>query len=77
MVKEKLCIYVVEIRRVGGRVMAVVFVFEEDMLRLICGYLWLCAWVTLMDAWVGILMDLMRFMDIIVYVRGIWREEPY
>ena len=76
MVKEKLCIYVVKIRRVGGRVMAVVLVFEEDMLRLICGYLWLCAWVTLMDAWVGILMDLMRFMDIIVYVRGIWKEEP-
>ena len=36
MVKEELCEKVVEVRRVSGRVMTVV-VFEEDVLRLICG----------------------------------------
>ena len=37
MVKEKLCEKLVEVRRVCDRVMTVV-VFEEDVLRLICGY---------------------------------------
>ena len=37
MVKEQLCEMVVEVRRVSDRVMTVV-VFEEDVLRLICGY---------------------------------------
>ena len=37
MVKEELCEKVVEVIRVGNRVMTVV-VFEEDVLRLICGY---------------------------------------
>ena len=37
MVKEELCEMVVEVRRVSDRVMSVV-VFEEDVLRLICGY---------------------------------------
>ena len=37
MVKEELCEKVVEVRRVSDRVMTVV-VFEEDVLRLICGY---------------------------------------
>ena len=35
---EKLYEKVVEVRRVSDRVMAVVLVFEEDMLRLILGY---------------------------------------
>ena len=38
MVKEELCENVVEVRRVSDRVMTVVFIFEEDVLRLICGY---------------------------------------
>ena len=37
MVKEELCRKVVEVRRVSDIVMSVV-VFEEDVLRLICGY---------------------------------------
>ena len=37
MVKEELCEKDVEVRRVSGRVIAVVVVFEEDVLRLICG----------------------------------------
>ena len=37
MVKEELCEKVVEVRKVSDRVMTVV-VFEEDVLRLICGY---------------------------------------
>ena len=36
MVKEELC-EVLEIRRVSERVMAVVLVIEEEVLRLICG----------------------------------------
>ena len=38
MVKEELCEKVVEVRMVSDRVMNVVVVFEEDVLRLICGY---------------------------------------
>ena len=38
MVKEELCEKVIEVRRVIDRVMTVVIVFEEDVLRLICGY---------------------------------------
>ena len=38
MVKEELCEKFVEVRRVGNCVMTVVVVFEEDVLRLICGY---------------------------------------
>ena len=38
MVKEELCERVVEVRRVSDRVMTLVDVFEEDVLRLICGY---------------------------------------
>ena len=34
---EELCENVIEVRRLSGRVVAVV-VFEEDVLRLICGY---------------------------------------
>ena len=37
MVKEELCENWVEIRRVSERVMTLV-VFEEDVLRMICGY---------------------------------------
>ena len=37
MVKVELCEKMVEVTRVGDRVMTVV-VFEEDVLRLICGY---------------------------------------
>ena len=37
MVKEQLCEKVAEVRRINDRVMAVV-VFEEDVLRFICGY---------------------------------------
>ena len=37
IVKEELCEKVVEVRMVSDRVMAVV-IFEEDMLRLNCGY---------------------------------------
>ena len=37
IVKEELCDMVVEVRRVSDRVITVV-VFEEDVLRLICGY---------------------------------------
>ena len=37
-VKEDLCEKVVEVRRVSYRVMTVVVVFEEDVLRLICWY---------------------------------------
>ena len=35
---EELCEKVVEVRRVSDRVMTLVVVFEEDVLRLICGY---------------------------------------
>ena len=35
MVKEELCEKVVEVRRVSDRVITV---FEEDVLRLFCGY---------------------------------------
>ena len=38
MVKEELCEKVVEVRRVSDRVMAVVLVFEEYVLRLISRY---------------------------------------
>ena len=38
MVKEELCVKVVEVRRVSDIVMAVVVVFEEDVQRWICGY---------------------------------------
>ena len=38
MVKEELCETVVEVRIVSDRVMTVVDVFEEDVLRLICWY---------------------------------------
>ena len=37
MVQEELCEKVLEVRMVIGRVMTVV-VFEEDVMRLICGY---------------------------------------
>ena len=37
MVKEELCEKVLEVRRICDRVMTLV-VFEEDVLRLICGY---------------------------------------
>ena len=36
--KEELHEKVVEVRRVSDRVKTVVVVFEEDVLRLICGY---------------------------------------
>ena len=36
MVKE-ICEKLVEVKRVSGRVMAFMFDFEEDVLRLICG----------------------------------------
>ena len=38
MVKDDLCKMVVEVRRVGDRVMAVVLFFEENVLILICWY---------------------------------------
>ena len=38
MVKEELCEKVVEVRRVSDSLMTVGVVFEEDVLRLICGY---------------------------------------
>ena len=38
MVMDKLCGKVVEVRRVTDRVMTIVVVLEEDVLRLICGY---------------------------------------
>ena len=38
MVKEELCEKVVEPRRVSDRVMTVVVVFEEDVMRLIGEY---------------------------------------
>ena len=38
VVKEELCEKVVEVRRVSDSVMTVAVVFEEDVLRLICGY---------------------------------------
>ena len=38
MVKDELCEKVVEVRRVSDRLMSVFVVFEEDVLRLICGY---------------------------------------
>ena len=34
----ELCHTVVEIRRVSDRMMAIVLVYEENVLRLICGY---------------------------------------
>ena len=36
--KEELCKKVVEVRRVSDRVKVVVLVFEEDVMRLICGF---------------------------------------
>ena len=38
MVKEELWEKVIEVRRVSDRMMTFVVVFEEDVLRLICGY---------------------------------------
>ena len=38
MVMEELCENVVEVRRVSDRVMTLAAVFEEDVLRFICGY---------------------------------------
>ena len=38
MVKEELCDDVVEVKRVSDRVMTLVVVFEEDLLRFICWY---------------------------------------
>ena len=38
MVKEELCEKVVEVRRVSDRMITLVVGFEEDVLRLICGY---------------------------------------
>ena len=38
MVKEELCEKVVEVRMVRDRVMTAVLDFEQDVLRLICGY---------------------------------------
>ena len=38
MMVEELCEEVVEVKRVSNGVMAIVFVFEEDVLMLICGY---------------------------------------
>ena len=40
----------------------------------ICMVIYLCAWFTLMDMMVGILMNLMGCM---VYIRGIWNENFY
>ena len=37
IVKEELCAKVVEIRRVGDRLMTVV-IYEDELLRLICRY---------------------------------------
>ena len=38
LVKEELCEKVVEVRRRSDRVMSIVMVFEEEVLRVICGY---------------------------------------
>ena len=38
LVKEELCEKVVEVRRKSDRVMAIVLVFEEEVVRVICGY---------------------------------------
>ena len=38
LVKEELCEKMLEVRRASDRVMTIVVVFEEDLLRLICGY---------------------------------------
>ena len=38
MVKEEQCEKVVEVRCASHRVMTIVVVFEEDVLRLICGF---------------------------------------
>lgn len=38
LVKEELCEKVVEVRRRNDRVMTIVMVFEEEVVRLICGY---------------------------------------
>ena len=38
MVKEELCKKVVEVIMVCDRVMTLVLVFVEDVLRLVCGY---------------------------------------
>ena len=38
VVKEELCDKVVEVRRVSDRVMTLVVVFEEDVLRFMCEY---------------------------------------
>ena len=38
MVKEELCEKVLEVRRVSDRMMTVVVVFEDDVLRLLCVY---------------------------------------
>ena len=40
--KEELCEKMVEVRRLSDRVMTVSVVFEEDVLRLICGYVPQC-----------------------------------
>ena len=38
LVKEELCEKVIEVRRKSGRLMAMVLVFEEKVIRVICAY---------------------------------------
>ena len=38
MMKEDLCEKVVEVRRISDRVLTVIVLFEDDVLRLICVY---------------------------------------
>ena len=43
--KDELCEKIVEVGRVNDTVMTVLLVFEEDMLRLICGYALQCRYL--------------------------------
>ena len=38
MVEEELCEEMMEVKRINDRVLTLIVVFEEDVLRLICGY---------------------------------------
>ena len=52
--------------------------FYDELKRTsIVQIIYLCAWVTLMDMWIGILGYLMEFMEAMLKNRGIHKEECY
>ena len=86
-------VMVVEVRRVSDRVMTVVVVFKEDVLRLICGHApqsgrsleekqsfydeLKCKWDMYFADDLVMCLGDIRHMDGMVYVRVIWKKECY